>query len=242
MNRTPVRFFSVLQRGALRRGAVFGGILLLALFAFEIFNYSTTEFALNDLLGSGLRFAGLRWSTILSLAFCGIDFAGLARLFTPEQGRDEPSEAWYLFGAWLLAAAMNATLTWWGVAVAVRTHVSLASGSVFSQQTLLKVIPVFVAVMVGVIRVLIIGTFSMAGSRIFSMAENRPSMLGNAFRSSASAQYGRTSRPDPGHSRGLPHPTRPVSVPFHPAPKPEPTYQPVGMSASPRDKEASIRR
>jgi phage FluMu gp28-like protein len=45
------------------------------------------------------------------LTFCGIDFAGIARLFTPEQGRDEPAEVWYLFGAWILAAAMNATLT-----------------------------------------------------------------------------------------------------------------------------------
>ncbi len=104
-------------------GAVllFGGILLGALLAFEVFNYSTTDFALRDVLGD-LRFAGMRWSTILSLAFCGIDFAGIARLFTPEKGRDEPAEVWYLFGAWLLAAAMNACLTWWGVSVAVINH------------------------------------------------------------------------------------------------------------------------
>ena len=55
-----------------------------ALIAFEIFNYSTTDHALQDLLGN-FQFGGLRWSTILALAFCGIDFAGIARLFTPSK-------------------------------------------------------------------------------------------------------------------------------------------------------------
>jgi len=150
------------------RGMVFGGILVGALLAFEIFNYSTTDFALTDLLGKDLKFAGIRWATILSIAFCGIDFAGIARLFTPEQGRDEPAEVWYLFGAWLLAAAMNAGLTWWGISVAVMSH-SVIGSSLVSQATMTKAIPVFVAVMVWLIRVLIIGTFSMTGERLFSM-------------------------------------------------------------------------
>ncbi len=182
MNPSPERFLSLIKRITLRRGAFFGGILLLALFAFEIFNYSTTDFALTDMLGASLRFLGIRWATILSLAFCGIDFAGIARLFTPEQGRNEPTEVWYLFGAWLLAAAMNAILTWWGVAVAIRNHQEL-SALVIGQNTLTKVVPVFVALMVWLIRVLIIGTFSMAGERLFSIAENRPSLSGNAIRS-----------------------------------------------------------
>ncbi|RPH55526.1 MAG: hypothetical protein EHM81_14500, partial [Chloroflexi bacterium] len=116
MNRTPVQFLSVLRKASLRRGAVFALIMLGALLAFEIFNYSTTDYALRDVLGD-LSFASVRWATILSIAFCGIDFAGIARLFTPEQGRDEPAEVWYLFGAWVLAAAMNAILTWWGVSL-----------------------------------------------------------------------------------------------------------------------------
>jgi hypothetical protein len=238
MNRTPVRFLSVLQRGTLRRGAVFGGILLLALLAFEVFNYSTTEFALNDLLGSDLRFLGIRWAVILSVAFCGIDFAGIARLFTPEQGRDEPAEVWYLFGAWLLAAAMNALLTWWGVAVAVRTHQEMAS-AIISQKTLATVIPIFVALMVWLIRVLIIGTFAMAGDRMFSMAEGRSSMLGSALRSRPSAQ---PVRPGLVRASDLPRPNRPVSTPFRPAPKPEPTYHPAGLTASPREGDTSVRR
>jgi hypothetical protein len=233
MNNSPDRFLSLIKRLTVRRGVVFGGILLLALFAFEIFNYSTTDYALTDMLGANLRFIGIRWATILSIAFCGIDFAGIARLFTPEQGRDEPAEVWYLFGAWLLAAAMNAILTWWGVAVAVRNHQEL-SALVVGQNIILKVVPVFVALMVWLIRVLIIGTFSMAGDRLFSLAETRPSMQGIAFRSQSSPQPSRTST--------LPWPKRPDPLPFHPALKPEPTYEPVGMAASPRNEDISIRR
>ena len=94
----------------LQRGLAFGIIIIAALLAFEIFNFSTTDYALSDLLGD-LSFLGVRWATILAIAFCGIDFAGIARLFTPEEGADEPAEVWYLFGAWLLAATMNAMLT-----------------------------------------------------------------------------------------------------------------------------------
>jgi hypothetical protein len=230
MNNSPVRFLSLIQRGSLKRGAVFGLILLLALLAFEIFNYSTTDFALNDMLGSNLRFIGIRWATILSLAFCGIDFAGIARLFTPQQGRDEPSEVWYLFGAWLLAAAMNAILTWWGVAVAIRSHHELST-LVISQKTLTQGVPIFVALMVWLIRVLIIGTFSMAGERMFSVADVRQSRPTSEVRPGSSV---RTS--------SLAHPVRPAPTPFRPAPKPEPTYHRVGMTASPREKDASIRR
>lgn len=150
------------------RGTLFGGILLGALLAFEVFNYSTTDFALTDLLGQDLKFAGMRWATILSVAFCGIDFAGIARLFTPERGRDEPAEVWYLFSAWLLAAVMNASLTWWGISIAVMDHTAQGS-SLVSRATLTNAVPVFVAVMVWLIRVLIIGTFSLAGENIFSV-------------------------------------------------------------------------
>lgn len=162
---------SKLKGITVKRGLAWGLMILGALLAFEMFNYSTTQFALNDVLGD-LRFAGIRWATILALAFCGIDFAGIARLFTPEQGHDQPAEVWYLFGAWLLAAAMNATLTWWGVAVAIASHSNLSS-EVISSVTLTKVVPVFVALMVWLIRVLIIGTFSIKGGKLFSQAEIR---------------------------------------------------------------------
>jgi hypothetical protein len=158
----------IIHRYRLQRGFAFGVLIVSALLAFEIFNFSTTDYALGDLLGD-LSFAGVRWATILAIAFCGIDFAGIARLFTPEQGAGEPAEMWYLFGAWLLAATMNAMLTWWGVSIALLNHHTLGN-AVVEQQTLIRIVPVFVAIMVWLIRVLIIGTFSVAGERLFSQA------------------------------------------------------------------------
>jgi hypothetical protein len=149
----------------LQRGLVFGAIIVTALFAFEAFNYGTTYYALSDLLGD-LTFAGLSWATILAIAFCGIDFAGIARLFAPENNRNR-NDSWYLFGAWMLAATMNAMLTWWGVSLAILNHQS--SGTVvIGREALLRIVPVFVAIMVWLIRVLMIGTFSISGDRLFS--------------------------------------------------------------------------
>jgi hypothetical protein len=149
------------------RGAAWGMMIIGALLAFEIFNFSTTQFALRDVLGD-LTFAGMRWASILAVAFCGIDFAGIARIFTPEQGADEPKEVYYLFGAWFLAATFNAILTWWGVSVAIVSHASASGGAVVSTVTMTKVVPIFVAAMILLIRVLIIGTFSLAGDRLFT--------------------------------------------------------------------------
>ncbi|MBN2550647.1 MAG: hypothetical protein JXB15_15890 [Anaerolineales bacterium] len=172
--------FSAFQRLRLQRGLAFGIIIITALMAFEIFNYSTTDYALTDLLGN-LKFLGVRWATILSIAFCGIDFAGIARLFSPDsnsqasnggRGASNHSETWYLFGAWLLAATMNAMLTWWGVSLAVLGHETLGN-AVVERATLLRVVPVFVAILVWLIRVMIIGTFSVAGERLFGVSEPR---------------------------------------------------------------------
>jgi len=138
-----------------------------ALAAFEIFNFSTTEYALRDLLG-GLSFAGLPWATVLAVAFCSIDFAGIARIFTPGETPEGAAEVWYLFGAWLLAACFNAALTWWGVSIAILNQANTGDISLVGGTTLTTVVPVFVAAMVWLIRVLIIGTFSAAGDRLFT--------------------------------------------------------------------------
>jgi len=233
-------FRNITHGKRLNRGAAFGLIIVTALLAFETFNYSTTQFALADVLGD-LKFAGLRWATILAIAFCGIDFAGIARIFTPQQGRDEPAEVWYLFGAWLLAAGFNATLTWWGVSVAIAGHTSAGAGAVISNSTLIKVVPIFVAVMVWLIRVLIIGTFSIAGDNLFSTADARGYQPQRSYsqpsRPVTSSSVGTTLRP----AASLP---RPIQS-YHPAPKPasptsfdrpEPTYQNMSFDAqSPYD-------
>lgn len=226
---SSVNPFNALRRLHFRPGLLTGGLIIGALLSFEAFNYSTTDYALRDLLGD-LTFAGLPWATILAVAFCGIDFAGIARLFTPQQGADEPKEVWYLFGAWLLAATMNAGLTWWGISMAIVNH-SMKSTAVIDTNTLTKIIPVFVALMVWVIRILIIGTLSVAGDHLFSSETQRP--------------YARNTR-----NTGLANNAQPLSMAnaasahratsfssslrqpqaVEPAPRPEPTYHSVNMT------------
>ena len=247
MNRSlniQMQLLPFLKSASLKRGAIFGSILISALLAFEVFNFGTTSFALRDVLGN-LKFAGIQWSTILAFAFCGIDFAGIARIFTPEQGRDEPAEVWYLFGAWLLAAGFNAMLTWWGVSVAILNHTA-EGGSLLGQATMIKVVPIFVAGMVWLIRVLIIGTFSVAGERLFTLADanqRATSYRNEAFRSVAPPQPQTSSRPGTNYPRPAPKP-RPAPTSGYNVNYPEPTYHPIGMTAMGRSEQnsSSVRR
>jgi hypothetical protein len=234
MNRSmPLKLLPFLQRTAQRRGMIFGAIILIALMAFEVFNYSSTRFALGDILGE-LAFGPFKWATILAVAFCGIDFAGIARIFTPETGRDEPAEVWYLFAAWFLAAAFNASLTWWGVSVAILNHQN-SSGNILIGSSFGKIVPIFVAAMVLLIRVLLINTFSIAGDRIFSMADQRTSQYRPAFRSENESY--RT--PTPSYPRPAPKPApTAVSRPLYQ----EPTYHPVGMNAQEYGENNQVRR
>jgi hypothetical protein len=225
-----------LQGTAQNRGLIFGVIILFALLAFEIFNYSSTLFALSDILGT-LSFGPLRWASILAFAFCAIDFAGIARIFTPESGRDEPAEVWYLFAAWFLAAAFNASLTWWGVSVAILQHNALG-GVLVGASAMTKIVPVFVASMVLLIRVLLINTFSVAGDRIFSLADQRAPRYQNqpVFRNT-NLESLRT--PTQSFPRPAPKPTpAATSRPLYN----EPTYHPVGMNAQEYGDNSNVRR
>jgi len=206
-----------------------GILLLVALVFFEMFNYSTTLFALTDLLGD-LQFLGLRWAAWLAVAFCSIDLAGLARLFAVP-GDEDAAEVWYLFGAWLLAASMNALLTWWGVSVALLTHEPVGT-PLLGRETLMTVVPIFVAVLVWLTRILLIGTLTVAGPHLWQAyrdarvrlrptpaprtAGTRPQPVGLSRSPSASRGGGTSS----------------VSVPS----TPEPTYEP--MQAQGRDAQA----
>lgn len=226
------------------RGATWGMMILGALLAFEIFNFSTTQFALHDILGD-LTFAGMRWATILAIAFCGIDFAGIARIFTPEQGRDEPAEVYYLFGAWLLAAGFNATLTWWGVSVAISNNSNLPGSAVVSAETMTTAVPIFIAAMVWLIRLLIIGTFSLAGDRLFTTSTQNQTQQQRPYSSQGSYSPQRTASQSSTSSASL-RPASQLNRPsntagYRPAPKPaqssfspssqEPTYHPVSYNA-----------
>lgn len=193
---------------------IMGIILVVALVAFELFNFDTTRYALGNLLGD-VRFAGIGWATILAIAFCAIDFAGLARLFTPERGKDEPTAVWYLMGAWLLGATMNAVMTWWAISLTLLTHEF--GNEVLSREQLLRWVPFFVAMLVWLTRILFIGAISVAGEYMFAgsllQRMGRP-----AKRPSAPKSNDRTSLGG--------RPFRPKPAPMHAAPKPD-SRQPI---------------
>lgn len=211
-----------------RPNIVFGGILLAALLAFEIFNFSTTDFALKDLLGD-LSFAGIPWATILAVAFCSIDFAGIARIFAPHPSSEEPREAWYLFGAWFLAATMNAILTWWGISLAIAEH-ALQSTAVVDPTMLTSVVPVFVALMVWMTRILVIGSLTVTGGQLLEGKRQQTSFpLATGSRSRA---Y--TSRPTP-----LPSARAAARSTTRPAAAPQPTARRLSPAARGREPEVN---
>jgi hypothetical protein len=146
------------------RKTVIGLIMATALIAFEVFNFDTTRYALQDFLGN-VSFMGITWASILAIAFCAIDFAGLARLFTPEHGEAEQKAIWYLMGAWLLGATLNAAMTWWAVSLTLLNH--NFGNEVLSREQLLQIVPIFVAALVWLTRILFIGAFSVAGDHLF---------------------------------------------------------------------------
>ncbi len=198
-----------LGRSRFTRQLLIGSILILALLAFEMFNFDTTRYALQSLLGD-VRFATLTWATILAVAFCAIDFAGLARLFTPERGLGEPKEIWYLTGAWLLGASMNAVMTWWAVSSVLVSHE--LGNEILGREQLLRIVPIFVAVLVWLTRILFIGAITIAGERIL-YGRNGAAATVNGGSSMAAGSMSRSSSvPAPAASGGAVN-TRPVAAP-----------------------------
>jgi len=121
---------------------------------------------------------------------------------------------------------MNALLTWWGVSLAIVNYQSLGS-AVIDSYTLINIAPVFDAIIVWFIQVLIIGTFSATGEHMFNHTDNS--------RTYRHAPIQNTSDVDTRSSQSQP-------VVFNSSPKsttvtdhrsinrPEPTYHPIGMS------------
>lgn len=151
--------------GELKRRLIFTIALLATIFALELFNFSTTQFALNNLLGQ-INVMGLPWATILAVAFCAVDFAGLTRLFSPTESNRLSLETWYLLGAWFLTATLNAIMTWWAVTLVMMPAVT--GNEVLSRQQLLTYVPIAIAGLVWITRLLVIGAFNLHSGRLLN--------------------------------------------------------------------------
>jgi hypothetical protein len=119
--------------------------------------------------------------------------------------------------------------------VAILNH-NAVGGVLLGQVAMTRVVPIFVAAMVLLIRVLLINTFSIAGERIFSMADERASQYKPAYRTENESYRTPTNQSYP---RPAPKPTpTAVSRPLYN----EPTYHPVGMNAQERVENNQVRR
>lgn len=209
-------------RWIMPRKAILGSVLIIALVAFEVFNFDTTRYALESLLGEA-SFAGLGWAVILAIAFCAIDFAGLSRLFSPDAGEQEHRSTWYLMGAWLLGATMNAIMTWWAVNLTLLNHD--LGNEILSREELLRYVPLFLAVLVWLTRILFIGAFSIAGSHLFDgSAKVQPQRMQPV---STRPAVGETL-PGKGNPRPRSNPGMPTNRPRQPVP--------LGMQAKGRER------
>jgi len=156
------------------KAGVIISILVVGLVAFEMFNFDTTRFALNALM-AGQPFWGVEWALVLALAFGSIDFAGLARILTPAATwEDEPREVWLLTGAWLLGATMNAVMTWYAMVILIAPRRAQVGAGIVGQMAVMDAAPVFIAVMVWLTRVLLIGSLALALERAAEAAPARP--------------------------------------------------------------------
>ena len=159
-----------------RKTAVIGLILTIALLGFELFNFDTTRFALLHLMG-GRRFLGLEWAGVLALAFGSLDFAGLVRVLTPEKElSQESTEVWLMTGAWLVGAALNATMTWYAMALLIAPLGADIGATLFTHDEMLRYAPLFIALLVWLTRVSLISSAAFTLERLaVAGSEGRPS-------------------------------------------------------------------
>ena len=151
-------------RGLFRSWALLGLLLLIALVCFEIFNFTTTQFGLLSLF-PGQYFMNIPWANILALAACLTDFAGLARMFTPEQSRNEAVGVWIAVVGWFMAATINAGGTWWALVLTI-SNTSIKN-TVIPAAAFHFWVPIIIAVFVWLMRISLIGGISLAGERFF---------------------------------------------------------------------------
>ena len=227
----PLQLFSGMP---VNTSGVFMSLLLTALVSIEIFNYSTTDYALSDLLGD-ISFAGMRWAILLAIAFCGIDFAGVRLNLPQDQSGKKTKGTGYLLGVWITAATMNAVLTWWGLSMAMANQ-PIENTHGVDAEVLTAIVPIFVAVLAGLIRILIIGTLakSLAGNDLLASGWKKSTSRAQLrrlvvpLRSASSAPV--LTRPVKPATAIESSPLRPV-FPMEPRLKrPEATFQPIAAA------------
>jgi hypothetical protein len=194
----------------------FGLVIVIGLIAFDIFNFATTQNALNSFsLGS---LWGIRMSIALAVAFCAIDLAGLASLFTHEKGMDEPWWVWMFGAGWLVASAVNAIGTWWAILLGMQDAPAI-NNPMFTAQQLYYFVPVILALTVWLIRLLLIGSTILAwDNEQPERPRSRPVMKSVSSGSAPASQRPPIQKPLPASPR--PQGAIAITSPFGPGEQP----------------------
>ena len=166
----PLHFFI---RTHLKTSDVILSLLVFVFISVEIFSFSISYYALNDLLGE-MDFWGIRWATVLAIAFCGIGLAGFALNLPPQPAGKKSRREGYLFGVWMAGATLNTILTWWGLSI-VMANQPTGNARMIEPEVLANFIPVFMAVLAGLVRILISGTLAkfLAGTNLAAGRQKR---------------------------------------------------------------------
>lgn len=131
--------------------------IVVFLLLFNLFSFSSSREALIGLWGV------VSWSNLLAFSLCAVDFAGLAKMYIPED--DRPKDAYaFLFGAWILSAIGDTFLTYLAVAnqMSKTADSVLLLNEIISLQAWTMYIPVAFAVLVWAIQVLLVTRLSYA--------------------------------------------------------------------------------
>lgn len=186
-------------------------VLIVGFIAFEVFNVITTKMAFEDILKSA------NMAIVAAIAFAATDIGGLARIFTPQKGKEEPAFIWAITGAWLVVACFNAFFTWWTIALIVESGIRAPS----AMQPYMVWVPVMFAVCVFLVHITVIYTLGVALDVAIHGGVRTGTPIGQAL------HIGNT------------HVARPVSKPapipsgqmYRPAPTPVPTTAKMGSGS-----------
>jgi hypothetical protein len=158
------------------RGSFFIGMLFFSLLCFMLFNYMSTLQTLQHILGK-------EWLVYaFAFALSVVDFAGLARIFTPETSAKDESKLVYILGAvWILACLFDVIMTAYWVSLRMVENPSSVEAQNLMGASMYKTIPWIIAFGELAMRVSLVLMVGMFGDQLLhGFAKAIPALQGAA--------------------------------------------------------------
>ncbi|OGG01493.1 hypothetical protein A2Z33_00415 [Candidatus Gottesmanbacteria bacterium RBG_16_52_11] len=152
------------------RGFWLGLLINFCTLAFALFVFIVSSFALNNLMGE-MEFAGIFMANIFAIALALLDYAGISRLYVPDDGDPRSKRyAIYLLIGWLVCALVVWVLTWWSVLVILLDKTDFAPFIKNPEINLVafRLAPITIAEVVFLTRILLYAAVSRSGARLFT--------------------------------------------------------------------------